>query len=103
MSIEITRGVCTGCGKCAAVCPGSLIKLAGDAAVIERPERCWGCASCVKECPAGAMALYLGEDIGGLGGRMTVKCEGGLLHWRITMPDGTPKTIAIDSRVSNRY
>lgn len=103
MSIEIKRDLCISCGKCTQICPGSLIKLKDGKAAVPRPERCWGCASCVKECPSEAIALFLGEDMGGLGGRMTVRADGTLLHWTVTMPDSTSKTVTIDSRDSNKY
>ena len=103
MSIEISRDKCTGCGGCAGVCPGSLIKLKEGAAVIPRPERCWACASCLKECPVQAIALFLGGDMDGLGGRMTVRREGTLLHWTVTRPDSSVQTITTNSRDSNNY
>jgi adenylylsulfate reductase subunit B len=103
MSIEIRREQCIGCGRCVGICPGGLIRLDDVKAVIPRPERCWGCASCVKECPVQAIALFLGDDIGGLGGRMTVRRENTMLCWTVTKPDGTEQTIATDSRDSNRY
>jgi len=103
MSIEIRSDLCTACGRCSRICPGSLIRLKDGAAVIARPERCWGCASCIKECPAEAIALFLGEDMGGLGGRMTVRREDTLLHWTVTKPDSSVQTITTNSRDSNRY
>jgi adenylylsulfate reductase, subunit B len=103
MSIEIRRDLCTACGLCSQICPGSLIKLKDGAAAIPRPERCWGCASCIKECPSEAIALFLGDDIGGLGGKMTARREGTLLHWTVTMPDSSSQTVTIDSRDSNKY
>jgi adenylylsulfate reductase subunit B len=103
MSIEIMREKCTGCGGCVAICPGSLIKLNEGVAVIPRPERCWGCASCLKECQAQAIALFLGEDMGGLGGRMTVRRDGTLLHWTVVKPDSTVQIITTNSRDSNNY
>ncbi|MDR3353704.1 MAG: ferredoxin family protein [Synergistaceae bacterium] len=103
MSIEILTEKCTGCGACARVCPGSLIKTGERGVFIERPERCWGCASCLKECPAEAILLYLGADIGGLGGRMSVRREGTRLRWRVEKPDGTARTITTDAKQSNRY
>jgi adenylylsulfate reductase subunit B len=102
MSIEIKQEKCTGCGRCSNICPGSLIKLKKKA-VILHPERCWGCASCLKECQSQAIALFLGEDMGGLGGRMTVRREGTLLHWRVTKPDSSSQTVTINSHDSNKY
>jgi adenylylsulfate reductase subunit B len=57
----------------------------------------------MKECPSEAILLYLGADIGGLGGRMSVRREGALLSWRVQKPDGTAVTITTDSRQSNKY
>ena len=69
----------------------------------KRPERCWGCTSCLKECPVQAIEMFLGEDIGGLGGRLTVCREQHLLHWKVRLPDGKETTITVDSRNSNKY
>ncbi|GBU25609.1 adenylylsulfate reductase beta-subunit [Fibrobacteria bacterium R8-3-H12] len=103
MSIEIKQNLCVGCGRCAVVCPGSLIKLKNGIATMPKPERCWGCASCAKECTAEAIALFLGEDMGGLGGRMTVRKENSLLRWTVAKADGTAQTITVNSRDSNKY
>lgn len=104
MSIEITPKVCIGCGRCCAVCPGSLIwQDETGKATIRNAERCWGCASCVKECPVQAIAMFLGEDMGGVGGKLTVRQEKTLLHWTVTMPDGIAQTLTVDSRDSNKY
>jgi adenylylsulfate reductase subunit B len=103
MSIEILKQKCVVCGKCAEICPGSLIKLGADAAYIKYPKDCWGCASCVKECPNAAIRLYLGADSGGSGGRLSVTRDGALLHWTVETPNGGIKTITVDSRDSNKY
>lgn len=42
MSIRINDR-CIGCGRCADVCPGSLIDVIGKKAVMQYPEDCWGC------------------------------------------------------------
>jgi adenylylsulfate reductase subunit B len=103
MSIEIRQDRCVGCGGCVGICPGSLIRLRDGKAFIPHPERCWGCASCVKECSDEAIALFLGEDMGGLGGRMTVRQDGSLLRWTLTMPGGSEQTITVNRRHSNHY
>ena len=70
MSIMIDKAKCKGCGMCTSVCPGSLIYQDSEKkAFIKYPKDCWGCASCIKECHFGAIALYLGADIGGMGRR----------------------------------
>ena len=51
MSIFIDKEKCKKCGKCAAVCPGSLIgKNPDGTACMRYPKDCWGCSSCIKEC-----------------------------------------------------
>jgi adenylylsulfate reductase subunit B len=47
--------------------------------------------------------MYLGEDMGGLGGRLHVLREGTLLHWTVRKPDGSIRTLTVDSRDSNKY
>ena len=103
MSIAIDSQKCVGCGRCTEVCPGTLLRMCGGKAQIRYPEECWGCVSCVKECAVGAISLFLGADIGGMGSRMTVKKEGSLLHWTVTHPDQTTETITVDSRDANQY
>ena len=103
MSIHIDRTACIGCGQCAEICPGTLIRMTDGKAEMRYPKECWGCVSCVKQCPVHAVSLYLGADIGGMGSRMTVKKEGSLLHWTVTRPDQTTETITVDSRDANQY
>lgn len=103
MSIEIRQNLCIGCGRCAEVCPGSLIVLKNNTATMFKPERCWGCASCIKECSVEAVALFLGEDMGGLGGKMTARREKSLMHWTLAKIDGSTQTITVNNRDSNKY
>lgn len=103
MSIKILPESCIGCGKCAVVCPGSLIELKGCKAHIKYAERCWGCTSCIKECQSEAISFYLGKDMGGMGGSMTVRQEGNLLHWTVKKPDGNEQRITVDGQDSNKY
>jgi adenylylsulfate reductase subunit B len=72
-------------------------------AYIRYPKDCWGCASCIKECAFGAIAFYLGADIGGMGSRMRVATEGDLLHWQIEKTDGTKEVIVVNKKDSNKY
>jgi adenylylsulfate reductase subunit B len=85
------------------VCPGSLIELREHKASIRYPKDCWGCSSCIKECSFGAISLYLGADMGGMGSRMSVTTQGDLLHWNIHKTDGTIETITVNKKDSNKY
>lgn len=104
MSISINKLKCKGCTKCIAVCPGSLIELdENKKAYIRYPKDCWGCASCIKECAFGAIAFYLGADIGGMGSKMSVSTQGDLLNWQIEKTDGTTEVITVNKKDSNQY
>jgi adenylylsulfate reductase subunit B len=103
MSIAINQNKCVGCGQCALVCPGNLIRILDGRAVIRRQKDCWGCTSCLKECKTGAIAFFLGADIGGKGSVLSVEEHGGIRDWTVTAPDGTQKTIRINTKESNKY
>ncbi len=105
MSIRINPGLCTGCGKCREVCPGSLLfkEKESNKTYIKYPAECWGCTSCLKECKFAAISYYLGADIGGNGTTMYVTVEDKKLYWHITGPDGQKQMIAIDTTKANSY
>ena len=104
MSIWIDKNKCIGCRRCIAVCPGSLIQSDDSRkAYIKYPQDCWGCSSCVKECGAGAIAFYLGADIGGKGSKLTVREEGDLMHWSVEKPDGKVTVITVNRKDANKY
>jgi adenylylsulfate reductase subunit B len=104
MSIRISKENCIGCGCCVSVCPGNLIELGRDSkAVMAYPKDCWGCASCLKECPADAINFFLGADIGGRGSFMTFDRSGNIYDWIVHFPDGSSKTIEVDSESANKY
>ncbi len=104
MSIIIDPDKCKGCGLCTDVCPGSLIaRKESGCAYIRYPKDCWGCASCIKECQFGAIALYLGADIGGMGSKMTVSTKPDTLTWNIKKRDGSTEQIVINKKESNKY
>ena len=103
MSIRINSVSCVGCKKCVEVCPGNLIKLVDNKAVIKRERDCWGCTSCIKECRTGAIEFFLGADIGGKGSTLSVKDEGELRHWTVRKTDGSENTITVNTKESNKY
>ncbi|MGN0662079.1 MAG: ferredoxin family protein [Faecalibacterium sp.] len=104
MSIRIEPAMCIGCGRCADVCPGNLLRLdEAPKAVMLHPQDCWGCTACLKECPTGALQYFLGADLGGQGSTLSVRESGGISHWRITRPDGTVLALDVNKKDPNQY
>lgn len=104
MSIRIDRTRCVGCGMCADICPGNLFARNADRTVsLDRPEECWGCAACLKECRHGAIAYFLGADMGGTGAELRVEYSGPLSHWTVHRPGQESVTITVDRRRANGY
>ena len=104
MSIAIRQNKCVGCRRCVEVCPGNLIKIDKTGkAYIKEPRDCWGCTSCLKECKIGAIAFFLGADIGGRGSCLSIQDDGGLRHWKITDPQGRSETITVNRKDANKY
>ncbi|MEM2020941.1 MAG: DNA-directed RNA polymerase subunit D [Zestosphaera sp.] len=59
--LDVDRGVCTLCGKCAEVCPRGALVLEGGS-VVAHEEKCILCRQCVKACPVEAINLGFKED-----------------------------------------
>ncbi|MDR1540700.1 MAG: ferredoxin family protein [Clostridiales bacterium] len=103
MSIRILESKCCGCGNCADICPGGLFEMKNGKSFLPHPEDCWACASCIKECPEAALRMYLGSDIGGLGGAIHARREGSELKWIIELPGKELRILTTDSRSANEY
>ncbi|MDR2801268.1 MAG: 4Fe-4S binding protein [Desulfovibrio sp.] len=104
MSIALDAALCSGCGRCAEVCPGGLLALGSDGRARNlRPGECWNCAACVKECRRGALSLYLSPQIGGRGAAMRATRLGTVLRWEIIFPDGRSRFICVDSTRPDGY
>lgn len=103
MSIRINSISCVGCKRCVEACPGNLIKIVDNKAVIKREKDCWGCTSCLKECKVGAIDFFLGADIGGKGSTLSVAEKGDIREWIVIGPDGNKKTITVNAKESNKY
>lgn len=56
MTPVVDTGACTGCMKCADLCPDAAIAMVGKKAVIDLLY-CKGCGICAVECPHGAIAM----------------------------------------------
>lgn len=50
------KDVCTGCGKCAEVCPSEAISIVDESAHIT-DDLCEECGFCAAECPVGAIKI----------------------------------------------
>jgi adenylylsulfate reductase subunit B len=93
-----------GCGRCVEACPGNLIKLNEERrAEIRHPRDCWGCTSCIKECPAGVIQFFLGADIGGNGGTLSVSEKNEWNIWTFRSSLGEIRTIEVNKKDSNKY
>jgi heterodisulfide reductase subunit A len=63
VTATVNESICTGCGKCANVCPYTAISLdevEGVAKVVE--VKCKGCGSCSSTCPVGAVQVRHFKD-----------------------------------------
>ncbi|MGN0194500.1 MAG: ferredoxin family protein [Pseudoramibacter sp.] len=104
MSIAIKENQCIGCGRCVEACPGNLIKLNAEGKAEQRhPKDCWGCTACLKACPAGAVAFFLGADIGGRGATLSYKKQGDDVRWTVTRRDGSSEVINLNQKDANQY
>ncbi len=59
-TLEYNAERCTGCGRCAEVCPHQLFSLEGGKAVLSDKDLCMECGACKRNCPAGAIKVQAG-------------------------------------------
>ena len=55
--VVIDAGACTGCGRCAVICPYGVFAMNGGKAVVEHAAACQLCAKCTRRCVPGAITL----------------------------------------------
>jgi len=59
----VDSGLCSGCGKCAEICPMKAVALDGDDQIATINELvCLGCGLCAYHCPVDAICMRLRED-----------------------------------------
>ncbi|MCL1809649.1 MAG: 4Fe-4S binding protein [Clostridiales bacterium] len=51
---------CTGCGRCAEVCPHGVFYANGKKACILDRDACMECGACARNCPVGAINVNAG-------------------------------------------
>ncbi|HUU38010.1 MAG TPA: mercury methylation ferredoxin HgcB [Candidatus Desulfaltia sp.] len=51
---------CTGCGRCAEVCPHTVFFIEDSKAAIRDRDLCMECGACAKNCPFGAISVRAG-------------------------------------------
>lgn len=68
-TLELDQAACTGCGRCAEVCPHQVFTLAEKRAAISDLDACMECGACAKNCPASAIRVDSG-----------VGCASGLIN-----------------------
>lgn len=57
----IREDFCSGCGRCAEICPSDVFlgSKNGEIPIVRYAEECWHCYACVLECPADAIYVRL--------------------------------------------
>lgn len=103
MSINIDKVKCIGCGVCTEICPGNLLLLKNEKAMIRDVRDCWGCTACVKACKVNAISYYLAADLGGAGSELLAIDKKDTLTWILKRPDESENKIVIDKNQSNNY
>ena len=100
MTAWIAVTSCTGCGRCAEVCPGDLLALREGKAYLRTAEECWGCLACAKVCPAGAIHGRLPFVLADPGWtlRPVREDEGPGWRWILEGPDGRREEFYLGGR-----
>lgn len=72
-TLEYSPDKCTGCGRCAEVCPHGVFIIEGKKAAVTDKDLCMECGACQKNCAYGAIKVASG-----------VGCASALINGMIT-------------------
>ena len=59
-TLKLDQEKCTGCGRCAEVCPHRVLKMKNDKALIADLDKCIECGACVQNCAFNAIEVKIG-------------------------------------------
>jgi len=59
-TIVCNKELCTGCGRCAEVCPHGVFEMSAKKAHIADKDSCMECGACAMNCPAEAIRVSAG-------------------------------------------
>jgi NAD-dependent dihydropyrimidine dehydrogenase PreA subunit len=59
-TLQYSRDKCTGCGRCAEVCPQRVFEMRDKRAAITDKDRCMECGACALNCEFGAISVNAG-------------------------------------------
>jgi len=59
-TLALNQAACTGCGRCAEVCPHQVFSVEQRKAAIIDLDGCMECGACQRNCPAQAIAVDVG-------------------------------------------
>ncbi|MDI6745307.1 MAG: mercury methylation ferredoxin HgcB [Thermodesulfovibrionales bacterium] len=60
VTLEFFQDKCTGCSKCADVCPHGVFLMQGKEAVVADRDSCMECGACANNCEFGAIKVNSG-------------------------------------------
>jgi NAD-dependent dihydropyrimidine dehydrogenase PreA subunit len=59
-TLKYDQEACTGCGRCAEVCPHQVFRMDGVKAFLTDKDSCMECGACAKNCPFQAISVRPG-------------------------------------------